>query len=260
MKCTVLVENHAGGKLGAEHGLSYLIDTGFVKILFDTGHSDLFIQNAKLLGLDLQNAVDIIVLSHGHWDHGNGLKHLHNKTLVAHPGVFKRRFRKGEEINIGIDLSREEIHERFNVKLTRKPLELAKGVFFLGEIPRRTLFESKTTPFILENGEPDFIEDDSGIAFSRENALSLFTGCAHSGVVNMTEYAKEVTSMSDLSLITGGFHLKKVNEQTLKTIEYFKNEKPDRLYASHCTDLPALALFQQNFQGGFVKTGDVLEF
>ncbi|MDP2890555.1 MAG: MBL fold metallo-hydrolase [Bacteroidota bacterium] len=63
MKLTVLTENTAGGKYLAEHGLSYLIEHEDKTILFDTGHSDVFMQNARQMGIELQNVVDLIVLS-----------------------------------------------------------------------------------------------------------------------------------------------------------------------------------------------------
>ena len=66
MKITVLTENTAGGKFLAEHGLSYLIEIDDQKILFDTGHSDVFLKNASQLGIDIQTEVETVVLSHGH--------------------------------------------------------------------------------------------------------------------------------------------------------------------------------------------------
>ena len=73
MKLTTLIDNYVEkASLYAEHGLSILIDTGIVKILFDTGQSDNFIHNAEVLGIDLKE-IDFVVLSHGHFDHTGGL-------------------------------------------------------------------------------------------------------------------------------------------------------------------------------------------
>ena len=73
IKITTLVENSVYGKgLQGEHGLSLLVDTGEHRLLFDTGASDLFIRNARILGIDLKE-VDFLVLSHGHRDHTGGL-------------------------------------------------------------------------------------------------------------------------------------------------------------------------------------------
>ena len=80
MKLTVLTENLAGGRLLAEHGLSYLIEHDEKTILFDTGHSNVFLKNAERMGIDIHDKVDVVVLSHGHWDHGDGLHFLENST------------------------------------------------------------------------------------------------------------------------------------------------------------------------------------
>jgi len=68
-----LVENTAVSKeYECEHGLSLYIETNKHKILFDLGKSDLFLKNAKRLNVDITE-VDLVVISHGHYDHGGGL-------------------------------------------------------------------------------------------------------------------------------------------------------------------------------------------
>ena len=76
IQITTLVENVVYGKgLQGEHGLSLLVEVRDRKVLFDTGASDLFIRNARLMGIDLRE-VDYLVLSHGHRDHTGGLHHF----------------------------------------------------------------------------------------------------------------------------------------------------------------------------------------
>ena len=61
-KITTLVENCVyGRKLQAEHGLSLYIETPENRLLFDTGASDLFIRNARLLNIDLQSRLFSII-------------------------------------------------------------------------------------------------------------------------------------------------------------------------------------------------------
>jgi len=83
MNLTVLSEVKAMDGFESEHGLSFLIEVDQLRVLFDTGASDLFKHNAARLGIDL-GKVDRIVLSHGHWDHGNGLEYIEGKVL---PGI-----------------------------------------------------------------------------------------------------------------------------------------------------------------------------
>ena len=69
-----LVENTSLSKdFGSEHGLSLYIETKDSKILFDVGASELFLENAKKLNVDISN-VDYLIISHGHYDHGGGLR------------------------------------------------------------------------------------------------------------------------------------------------------------------------------------------
>jgi 7,8-dihydropterin-6-yl-methyl-4-(beta-D-ribofuranosyl)aminobenzene 5'-phosphate synthase len=260
MKLTVLTENIAGGSFYAEHGLSYLIVHEEKTILFDTGHSDIFQQNAWRLGLDLAQQVDLIVLSHGHWDHGNGLNYIRNKPLLTHPSSFIKRFRKRDQTSLGLSLSRAEIEDRFELNVSATPVQISKHIFFLGEIPRNNDFEAQTTAFADENGNDDFVPDDSALAVIRDHELVIVTGCSHSGICNICEYAKTVTGVNRIKAVTGGFHLKQNNRQTQETISYFIREKVETLLPSHCTDLPALAAFQSKFANPFIKTGQTYKF
>ena len=239
MKLTILTENVAGGKLLAEHGLSYHIEIDGEQFLFDTGHTDVFLKNAKTLGIDIHKNVQKIILSHGHWDHGNGLRFLDKKTLITHPGSFAKRFHKNDKSPVGLSFSREEAAKKFNLIESKTPIQISKNLFFLGEIPRENQFENKNTSFEFENGGEDFITDDSALVAIVDNKLVVITGCSHSGICNICEQAKKVTGISEISAVIGGFHLKLNNHQTIETIKYFQNNNVEKLYPSHCTELPA---------------------
>lgn len=260
MRITILTENVAGGKLLAEHGISYFIEIDDQKILFDTGHSDVFLKNARQLGIDIENEVEKVILSHGHWDHGNGLKHLQNKTLITHPGAFIRRFRKRDLSPAGLSVCKKDLEKKFNITESYESLQINDHLWYLGEIPRKNDFEAQSTSFVDDFQHDDFNPDDSALAAIVKHQLVVITGCSHSGICNITEYAKKVTGISDVRAVLGGFHLKHNDEQTRKTIEYFKNEKVNEIYPSHCTELPALAAFFDVFQNRQIKTGTVLEF
>lgn len=260
MKIIILTENCAGGHLLAEHGLSYLIEIDDQKFLFDTGHSDVFLKNARQLGFDIENEVKTVMLSHGHWDHGDGLRYIQNKRLIAHPGAFIRRFRKKDFSPVGLSSTKKEIETRFNLTESKTSVQVSDHLYFLGEIPRQNDFEAKSTSFVDDFQNDDFIPDDTALAAIIKKELVVITGCSHSGICNIVEHAKKITGISKVKAVLGGFHLKEQNEQTRQTIDYFKKNGIKQVYPSHCTELPALAAFYDAFQNRQIKTGMVLEF
>lgn len=259
VKVSVLTENNAGELTAAEHGLTYLIESDGTRILFDTGQSDLFLKNAAIMGVSLES-IDMIVLSHGHYDHGNGLEHLRGGTLLCHPGCFIRRYRGSDHSYIGLKISREELAGKFNLITSQVPYIITESIVFAGEIPRITPFESQITSFVLEDGTPDFVSDDSALIITLPQGLFIITGCGHAGVVNTIEHAMSVTGVERIYGIMGGFHLKEDDRQTDETIKYLRNAKPVHIRPSHCTSGAALARFRTAFDARPIKTGDILSF
>lgn len=259
MKVHVLTDNHAGTNTTAEHGLSYVVEIDNKHILFDAGQSDLFIKNAGRMGIDISN-IGLKILSHGHFDHGNGFMHLPGGRLFCHPGCFAKRYRKSNHTYIGLNQTREGFEGKFDVMASHEPVEITNHVIFIGEIPRDTDFESQSSSFIFENGEMDVVMDDSAVAIIQPEGLVVITGCGHAGIVNTLEHAKKITGVNKILGILGGFHLKENNIQTLKTIEYLQMEKIKHIYPSHCTELPAMAAFYDVFHIKQVKTGMTVQF
>ncbi len=253
LKIWTLAENVASNGCRAEHGLSYLISYD-TRILFDTGQSDLFLQNAKQLDVDI-NAIETVVLSHGHYDHANGLAFIKDKKLICHPNVFVKRYSGKDRHSVGIGLTKNELLERFEIEETVEPKWLSEKMVFLGEIPRKIGFERKETCFYLENGASDLLIDDSAIAIILPQGLFIVTGCSHSGICNIIQHAISVTGINKVYGVFGGFHLKQNNKQTQQAIEFLKELKPEIVMPSHCTDLPALSAIYNEFRGEQVRAG-----
>jgi 7,8-dihydropterin-6-yl-methyl-4-(beta-D-ribofuranosyl)aminobenzene 5'-phosphate synthase len=259
MVVSILTDNYPGGHTEAEHGLSYLIEHDGVRLLFDTGQSNLFLLNASVMGIDVVN-IDMTVLSHGHFDHGNGLGYLSGGKLLCHPGCFVKRYRAADHSYIGLKNSRSEIAERFDLITSKDPYQISDTIVFLGEIPRLTYFESQKTSFSFEDGAPDFVMDDSALAVLMDEGLFVITGCGHAGIVNTLEHARRVTGENRLYGIMGGFHLKKQDRQTKETIRYLEGNGASHVFPSHCTAFPALMEFAGSFPLRLLKTGDTLTF
>jgi len=146
------------------------------------------------------------------------------------------------------------------LRTSPEPLQLSEHVWFLGEVPRLNNFEAQTTKYILEDGSPDFIMDDTGLACVTADGLLVISGCAHSGICNMVEHARSVTGVDRVEAVIGGFHLKAKNEQTRKTVQWMKEAGIKRVYPSHCTMDPALGLFYSELGYNEVRVGAILAF
>ena len=230
-----------------EPAVCYYIEDGVQRVLLDTGYSDVFMRNAKSLNIDL-NAVTDVAISHGHNDHTGGLRYFAGTfssqtiNLIAHPDAFQERSDNGLSIGCPVELSKLE--ECFNLKLTKKPYAISDHLLFLGEIPSFNDFE-RTAPvgLIKENGisKDDFILDDSALAYTGTQGLFIITGCSHSGICNIIEYAKRVSGEQRIAGVLGGFHIIDVSEQLTKTIDYFAANGISTLYPCHCVSFAAKA-------------------
>jgi len=253
MKLTILVDNNTliDNNLRGEPGLSIYIEDGEKKILFDAGYSDLFIENAQQLSINPLD-VDFVVLSHGHLDHIWGLvplvqlyseavfkgQRFKKPRLVTHPHTFAGKT-YDDSTEIGSLLSRDRITAYFQTTLSKEPVCLTERMVFLGEIERTNDFEVKKPPGkIRESDKDDFLIEDSAMAYKSSRGLVIITGCSHSGICNIVEYAMKVCGDDRVVDIVGGFHLLNPPRKQLRgTVEYMKALKPDSVHACHCTDI-----------------------
>lgn len=242
MKLTVLVDNNTfiDEYYFGEPALSFYIEEGNDKILFDTGYSNIFLTNATKMNIDLSK-INYLVLSHGHNDHMGGLqylvdKDLSNVKLLAHPGVFKKRNYGGLDISSPVELKQLKVKEVID---GTNVVKISDKLFFLGHIERTTDFENSPVGFLSEDNSPDYLEDDSALVYKGKDGLFIITACSHSGICNITEYAKKICNDDRILGIIGGFHLLKKDSQVDKTVDYLKNQNIKDLYPCHCVSLYA---------------------
>ena len=264
IKITVLNDDRCNNKnLECEHGLSLLIEDNKRKVLFDTGQTDIYLKNASKLGINI-NDIESIVLSHGDYDHGNGLKYFTRKVnLICHPDFIKDRISKRTGKFDGLNENLTEIKNKFNLITTNNPYNVTGNIIYLGEIERLNDFEKgKNLPMTDEFGKTYGHLDDSGIVIKTNNGIIVISGCAHSGICNTIEYAKKITNSNNVLAVIGGFHLKEVDEQTEKTIKYMKDNNIKHILVAHCTSDIVCAEFKKEFSNEtvIVETGKTYEF
>lgn len=103
--------------------------------------------------------------------------------------------------------------------------------------------------------------NDSGLVIKTNLGLIVISGCAHSGICNTIEYAKKVTGENRALAVIGGFHLKEIDEQTVKTIDYMKKNNVNLLYLAHCTSDKVCEHFMEMLPEitNIIKTGNTYE-
>ncbi|MCB8565559.1 MULTISPECIES: MBL fold metallo-hydrolase [Fusobacterium] len=265
MKLTVVIDNNTyiDNYLLGEPAISYYIEVDNCRILFDAGYSEAFLSNAKKLKIDLSNLTHLI-FSHGHNDHTRGIIYLEkminlkNVKTISHPDCF---FPKREpDIYIGAPYSKKEISEKTNYIESRKVYQISENFFFLGEIPRKVNFEKESSigeQLVNEVWEKDYVKDDTALIYKNDKGIFIITGCSHSGICNIVEYAAEIFKPKKILGIIGGFHLFEIDEQVEKTIEYLKSKNIESLYPCHCTSLKVKAKMME--QLNVIEVGSGLE-
>ena len=268
----VLSENTSSSeKLGSEHGLSLYIETETHKILFDTGASGLFAENAEKMGVDLTR-VDLAVISHGHYDHGGGLKTflgINNRAKIyLHQKAFEPHYANrpgGIKAYIGLDeslLSNGRFvfcGDRFVID---HELELFSGV------DSKRLVPSGNTDLFVKDGDA-FVQDDfaheQNLIISKNGKTLLVAGCAHNGIINITDqFNAEKGCLPDY--VIGGFHLynhgTKQNEAS-NVVDEIGNillETHSQYYTCHCTGIESYHRLKavMGEKIGYISTGDQL--
>lgn len=239
-------------------GFSLLIELDDKKILFDLSYKDDIYKNTKKANIDLSK-IDFIVLSHSHIDHTEGLRFFDfslAKNLLAHPDCFKEIYY--EEEFAGCPLKLDYLKRKINVILTKEPYWISEKIVFLGQIPRKNDFEAKCPVGYLKTGKEDFVLEDSAIAIKTKKGIVIISGCSHSGICNIIEYAKLICDENRVYSILGGLHLFE-NNLIKKTIDYLKNQNIDLIYATHCLSDFGFQEFAK-IGGKRLKTLEVVNF
>ncbi len=248
MTIKVLSENISkSSDIGQEHGLSLFIQTGDTKILFDTGQGDLFLKNAATMDIDI-SAPDFCVISHGHYDHGGGLRDLLAHTKDCNIYIKKEAFEDyfSDSGYIGLDKS---IAKNPRFSFTDDFVQLASGIFLFSGVIGREHFPSFNKGLYKEDSPDDFVHEQNLVIFEEGKSV-LFTGCAHNGIINIIEKFKELWG-NPPDYIVGGFHLynRKTDRtepiDTIMAIGKFLSDNGKTFFTCHCTGVPGYDLLKE---------------
>lgn len=236
-------------KFNAEHGLSFYIETKDHKILFDVGASLLFLENAKKMNVDISQ-VDYLIISHGHYDHGGGLKDFFQENTKAEVFIHGQAFgqyyslRPDNEMKyIGLD---QDFKDNKQIVFTSDRFFITKGIQVFSKVKQVTeLPKSNSSLYMKKEGEfvNDIFSHEQNLIIEEDGKILLLAGCAHNGIINIVKHFYELKGHMPDYLI-GGFHLSSRTcgnepiENIDKIAQYLLTTKT-KYYTCHCTGLEA---------------------
>lgn len=253
MRFKILMENKTDGPgCVAQHGLSIYIEVQGRKLLFDTGASALFAENARALGVDL-GKVEAQIISHGHYDHTGGVPRFCEINKIAPIYIHKNAFYESYSLkNDGQDRSpsgirwndqeRSQIDPR--IVRTDQPEWLSENIVISGTIPWAEGFEPTETFYRqMPDGSSvvDPMDHEQLLAIREPEGLYVFSGCSHRGVVAAIRYARELFSGERIAVLVAGMHLYSAGkDMRKKVVQQVAGEEMDLVMPVHCTGIEAI--------------------
>lgn len=273
MKLTCLIENTGNRTdLHTEHGLSLLIETDCHKVLFDTGATERFIENAEQLSVPLSE-VDTLVLSHGHYDHTGGIRGFLQRNDKATVYIRENAFAPFYHCT---ETGMEEIGIR-SVQKSNPRLTLATGNLRIDEelmlftnVKGRKCYPETNFKLKYFNGN-DYVQDDfrheQNLVVTERGTSVLFAGCSHNGIVNILEEYQTLFHENP-KVVVGGFHTAGKGDfdpgYTTQIREMARELKKTGIifYTCHCTGEKPYQILREELGRSvhYLSTGDTITF
>lgn len=256
MKITALMDNIASENKGliAEHGLSYFIDTGESKLLFDCGGSIHPILNAKKMNVSFEE-VDTVVFSHGHYDHAAGFvdtaDFISPKYIVTGKDFFDEKYAYDGTIltYLGIGFDEKFLNEK-NVRhiICEQVYKIDENCYAVGGFKRKIEFETIPERFvILKDGQmkQDDFHDEICLVMKSKKGLVVVLGCSHPGVLNMLHFIQSIFK-NKIYAVFGGTHLVEADKsRILKSLDEMKLLGVELMCMSHCSGNQTIKLAKE---------------
>ncbi len=274
--------------LSKDFGFSCITKYQGKTILFDAGsNADIFRSNCEKMGIDLKQ-VDMVVVSHGHFDHLNGLDYL----LTVNPDVkiyfpydifwgapvpfdatgqepavkdslpAYMQYFDGGNTKFMINQSGRFWHA--NIEFIKTSKEILPGLNLIAtSSPFMGYFSCYPGKSFVE-GQFDHANDackntnlpELSLSMKSEKGEILIVGCSHTGVENIIREAKTFTN-DKIELVYGGFHMLPFDRSKTKEIVHtIKDElQVHRVAPAHCTGHLAFKMLMDAYGDDYLYAG-----
>lgn len=271
MIITSVIDNESRCNLAAEHGLClHIALNNGTNILFDTGKSELFASNASLLGIDIAD-VDIAVISHGHYDHGGGLKTFLQQNSKApvyiHSEAFEPHYSlKDEGLKyIGLDTA---LQDNPRLKFCNKTTNINPGlVIFSDVVTKHQQPLGNRLLFGPGQDKNDIFTDEQNLIITEGSNHILIAGCAHRGILNILESATKIIGIppthvfAGMHLIKSGLDSEEERVSICSLAEQLMEYRATMFYTMHCTGMEQFCTLKEkmNRQIEYLSSGKIIE-
>lgn len=218
MRVTILADNEAAADgLTGLWGFAALLEAGGLRVLFDTGSNGrVLLRNMAALGIGA-DALDMIFLSHPHWDHTGGL----DSVIETSPGAVVI------------------LNEGFSTHLVKDLRGLCRDVVVVGAKPHEIAPGMRSTGIF--GGQPA----EHALVLDFRDTTAVLTGCAHPGIDAIVRRAASMLGRP-AGWVIGGFHLLEGEEgRTAACIRELQAARVTRVVPTHCTGDAARAAFSR---------------
>ena len=125
-----------------------------------------------------------------------------------------------------------------------EPEELLPGVWISGPVPRKYPEKNWSSTYQVQiDGDwvEDTIPESVSLIINTEQGLVIVTGCAHAGIVNIVEQARQLFPDTSVHAVIGGTHLLEADEDTVAwTANKLKDAGIEHFLGAHCTGIEAV--------------------
>jgi len=212
--------------------------------------------NAEMLGVDLAT-VDVAVLSHGHYDHGGGLRRFLeiNKTspVYVSPYAFEPHYH-GADRYIGIDTA---LMDEPRIITVPDGFVIDDGLTLYSCNDRAKSHELGSFGLeVMRDGRliPDDFIHEQYLLIEEDCRRILISGCSHKGILNIAEWFSP-------DVLVGGFHFSGLPlDGTLAGYAEYLNGFDTDYYTCHCTGVDQYAFMKGRMPRlGYLAAGESVE-